>query len=356
MRVIVVGPSWYGNWVDYFYEALITIHADAKVIYTNTLAGSSLGYGSDATMRTFEKIKKVILKVSPKLFGFLKGVRRAMSEKDLLRQIEEMGEKKKIVVLFVWTPPGIKILKKLSTRDNIKTVYWIGEPLSRNAKWRSTLKYFDHLFLIDSPEWSGDLTADEVKKSSLLPLSSTPKVFKPLESVDEKYLCDVAFVGLYRKERAEMIESIKDYNFKVYGFGWEEAEKEFPWLSGKVMGSAQLEEMNEIFNGAKISIGSLGVSFVENLPTLTQRVFDIALGGGFQLSQWNPLTEKVFGGSVPLFKSTEDLAEKLDYYMKHTEERERLAKESYEIALKSTWEDRAREVLHIFDSLVINKE
>lgn len=352
MRIIVVGPSWYGNWVDYFYDALVAVGADAKVIYTNTLTGSSLGYGNDVTIRAFEKIKKAILKASPKLFSFLKGVRRAISEKDLLHQLEEDGRGEKIIVLFVWTPPGVRTLKKLSHRRNIKVVYWIGEPLSRNARWRSTLKHFDHLFLVDSPEWSGGLSEEEINKSSLLPLSSTPKIFKPLGEVNNKYSSEIVFVGLYRKERAEMIESIKNYDFKVYGFGWEGAENEFSWLTKKIMGSVSPEEMNNIFNGAKISIGSLGISFEENLPTLTQRVFDIALSGGFQLSQWNLLTEKVFGNSVPLFKNTKDFAEKLDYYMKHPQERERLAKESYEIALKNTWEDRAREALQVFEALI----
>ena len=349
-RIIVVGPSWYGNWVDYFYEALISVGADARVIYTNTLFGGNAGYGSEAKMRSLEKFKRAVLKLSPRFFEFLKGIRKSISEKDLLRQLKEMEGGKRTIVVFIWTPPSVGLLKKLKRFRNTKLVYWIGEPLSRDRRWRTTLDYFDHIFLIDSPEWSGGLDDKYVQRSSLLPLSSTPKVFYPIENKDERYSCDVAFVGLYKKQRAEMIGPVKNYKFRIYGFGWEGSEKELEWLSGKLMGPAKLEDLNKIFNGAKICIGSLGIAFEGDLPTLTQRVFDIALAEGFQLSQWSPLTEKVFGDAVPLFRSTDELRELLEYYIDRPSERSMLAKKSREIALQNTWEDRAREALKIFEN------
>lgn len=359
LRVVVVGPSWYGNWVDYFYEGLVAAGADAKVIYTNTLFGSSLGYGSDRTMRVFEKAKRALVKASPKLFEFLKSIRRVVSERDLLQQLRDAESAAPTFVVFVWTPPGVRLLKKLKELHNTKLVYWIGEPLNRDKRWRGTLTYFDHLFLVDSPLWSGGLGEESLKKATLLPLSSTPKVFHPVEMSEEerkKYGSDIAFVGLYRRERAEMIEPIKNYDFKIYGYGWEGAEKDFPWLRGRVMGPAPTEELNNIFSGAKISIGSLGMSFQENLPTLTQRVFDIALSGGFQLSQWNPMTEEAFGDSVPLFRSTDELAKLLDYYMSRPEERKRLAEKAHSIALRNTWEDRAREAIRVFRGLTVRSD
>lgn len=350
-RVVVVGPSWYGNWVEYFYEALTGIGVDAEVVYTNTLLGSSVGYSSERAMRTLEKCKRMVLKASPKLFEVLKDARRALSELDLFRLLRGKRDARKTFVVFVWTPPSVRLLKRLRALPNTRLIYWIGEPLNRNEQWRKTLGYFDHLFLVDSPEWIGGLDEASLKKATLLPLSSTPKVFYPIEMSDSEqseYACDVAFVGLYRRERAEMIEPIKRYNFKIYGFGWEGAEKEFPWLAGKIFGPASTEELNRIFNGAKISVGSLGISFAKDLPTLTQRVFDIALAGGFQLSQWNPLTEQVFGESVPLFRSTDELAQLLEYYLAHPGEREQLAGAARKIALENTWEDRAREALRVF--------
>ena len=306
-KVIVVGPSWYGNWVEFFFDGLKSVGADADVIYTNALFGSSLGYGSESVMSVFEKVKRMIFKISPGLFEFLKGVRRKMSERDLLKRIKTSGGKKPTVVVFVWTPPSVKLLKKLRGEKGLKLVYWIGEPLSRDAKWRKTLSYFDHLFLIDSPEWSGGLDEDSTTKSSLLPLASNANFKKPelTEEDKKRYGYEVAFVGLYKPERAKILEPIRNFDFRVYGHGWEGAEKEFPWLKGHLGGPVSVEEFGKIFSASKVSIGSLGISFTENLPTLTQRVFDVALCGGFQVSQWNPLTEEVMGESVPLFKSSE---------------------------------------------------
>lgn len=355
LRVIVVGPNWYGNWVDYFYKGLVNIGVDARVIYTNTLFGSPTRYSSDSAMHSFEKLKRTIFKMSPWLFGILKGIRKSVAEVDLLRQLQRIDtEDKTTFVVFIWTPPTVGLLRKLKGSKGLKLVYWMGEPLSRDKRWRATLDYFDHLFIVDHEDWIGDLGGNR-GKVTLLPLSSTKEVFKPMELTKKerkKYECDVSFVGLYRRERADTIESIKKFNFKIYGYGWEDAGKESPWLEGKVMGPAQADELVKIFNGAKVSIGSLGISFTEKLPTATQRVFDIALSGGFQLSQKNRLTKEIFGDSVPLFASKEEFEKLLDYYMSRPDERDRLAKKSREIALRNTWDERAEESIKVFETLL----
>jgi len=98
----------------------------------------------------------------------------------------------------------------------------------------------------------------------------------------------------------------------------------------------------------------LGVTFSdpENLPNVTQRVFDVALMGKFQLGQYNPQTEEIFGDAIPYFSSKEELGKLTKYYLDNPNERTNLAKKAMDIALNNTWEDRVKESMKILKTLI----
>lgn len=355
-RLIIVGPSWYGRWVEYIYPEYRKLGVDTEVVYTNSVLGSSSGHKDTNALNYLEKFKWILRRTTPAVFRFLKKLKINATEKELLKRVRvSRNEGKEPVVMFIWTPPQIKLLEKLKSMG-VKMVLWQGEHWIREPHWKDSFKYFDHIFCVDERWASKD--EETQQKLSILPLASTPDSFSPIELSDEdrkKYECDVVFVGLYKPQRAEKLAGLKDLNLRIYGHGWEGAEKEFPWLEGKIMGPADLADMPRIFTGAKICIGSLGAgeeNDYENLPNLTQRVFDVALVEGFQVGQWNPQTEEYFGDSIPFFKTGNELTSLVKKYLSDTDERKKMAKMARDIALKNTWEDRVKESMVVFGKML----
>lgn len=345
LRLVVVGADWYGGWAKDFYLALQELGLDAEIIYTNNVP---MVGGATTSAVKVEKIKKIIKRFGGVVFNFVKWLRARVAERKLLSALNKFdGEKEEVVVICVWTPLSPSVLRSLKEKG-IRLVLWQGEPAIRNEGWSLAFPLFDHIFIVDD-EWVGDFKDEEVrKKIKLLPLATNPHIHHPIPpdaGTPEKYKSEIAFVGLYRRERAQILSVLKDLGLKIYGPGWEAGFDEFPWLKNSYFGMLSDEEVMTVFNNAKISIGALGISFNPG-PTTTQRTFDISCSKKFQLSQHNHLTPKLFGEAIVTFKSTEELRRLAEYYLAHPEERERLAIQSYEIASRDhTYLARAKTLL-----------
>ncbi len=64
---------------------------------------------------------------------------------------------------------------------------------------------------------------------------------------------------------------------------------------------------------------------------ISNRIFDALAVGAFVISDDIPEITTLFEGNVVTYQTKEDLKEKIDYYLEHTEERDRMAKRGQEI-------------------------
>lgn len=81
---------------------------------------------------------------------------------------------------------------------------------------------------------------------------------------------------------------------------------------------------------------------------LNQRVFDVPATGAFLLTDYSPELEEHYriGEEIVCFGNVEELKEKARYYLAHDAEREAIARNGYEKALKlPTITDRMRAVI-----------
>jgi spore maturation protein CgeB len=65
------------------------------------------------------------------------------------------------------------------------------------------------------------------------------------------------------------------------------------------------------------------------------RLYDVSATGAFVISKYSPYIEEIFGDSIPMFQTKEDLKNLLDYYLSHPEERQKKAEKAREITLKN---------------------
>lgn len=148
---------------------------------------------------------------------------------------------------------------------------------------------------------------------------------------------DVSFVGnLNQANRAEFVQYLKDQGLRVKTYG-----------IASDNGFVSFKEMVQIFNKSRINLNFTGVSSFKNyaieLPSINQRIrqskgrpIEIALCGGFILSQDAPGIEKMFvpGDEFDLFCSKEELLAKVKYYLKHEALRVEMASRAHQRALE----------------------
>jgi GT2 family glycosyltransferase/spore maturation protein CgeB len=174
---------------------------------------------------------------------------------------------------------------------------------------------------------------------------SNPHVYRPLE-LEKKY--DVTFVGQAYAGRPELINFLRarGVNVRVWGMGWEHV-KELRPIAG---GFLPTFKVVELFSQSKIVLGMAWTSRGMQ-PQIKGRTFEYAASRAFQLTNYDARLKEYFeeGKEIVFYKHPEELLEKINYYLEHAEEREQIARNAYERALRDhTWTQRFQ---HIFGSM-----
>ena len=105
--------------------------------------------------------------------------------------------------------------------------------------------------------------------------------------------------------------------------------------------------MPKVFRGSKINLNITLRSITSGIPL---RALDIMGAGGFLLSNYQPELAEYFvdGEDMVLFDSAEDMCWKLDYYLKHEEERKRIARCGYEKIKKNfSYDVQLKKIMHL---------
>jgi len=138
---------------------------------------------------------------------------------------------------------------------------------------------------------------------------------------EEKY--DVSFVGTMKfAGRREYVEELTRNNITVDTFG-----------SGGT-GYISFQEMLDIFASSKINLNFSKAGNYYWVRIIKGRVFQVCMTGGFMLTEYVPGIEKYFeiGKEIDCFENAGDMFEKIEYYLKHDEERKAIARAGWERA------------------------
>lgn len=93
------------------------------------------------------------------------------------------------------------------------------------------------------------------------------------------------------------------------------------------------------------------ICFNNSISTdINAKYFEIMGSGTFMLTNYNQSLVDLFNGSSDLlacmYRTDEEIGEKMEYYLEHEEEREEIAKRLYEYVWKfHSWESRCQEIL-----------
>lgn len=201
------------------------------------------------------------------------------------------------------------------------------------------------------------------KKVVFIPHASDTTLYYPEETLEEerkKIGADVVFIGsYYEKYRAEILEKLcqRGYDLKVYGNRWGKC-RGFKCLKEKALmyKPVEADEYRRVMNSSKIALGLLAKVIPEQH---THRTFEIPACGTFMLHERTKEAMDLFkkGEEAEFFGSFEELVEKIDYYLKHDEERKRIARNGHKKAssYEYSYLARTQRILDVYSELKGNE-
>jgi spore maturation protein CgeB len=207
--------------------------------------------------------------------------------------------------------------------------------------------------------WDKDLFAPlreaGARRVAYLPFGYDPAHHHPVDLAEEARIDlhgEVCFVGGHTPERAALLSRLSGHKIRLWGTGWERLPVDSA-LRGCLQGGWTWgEEMASAFSAADIV---LNVIRAQNGQAHNMRTFEAPACGAFMLStrtrdQLGWLPEGIGAG---YYEGESELVEKVVYYLKHGDERMRIAAEGHRLIMGGghTYRDRMRTLIETLEHL-----
>lgn len=178
------------------------------------------------------------------------------------------------------------------------------------------------------------MKADGVPDPIWLPHAVEPLAYPRFDLATKKH--DVCFIGhVSSKNREEALDQLF---------------REFP----------NFDYGQALFNDAAARIANSKIGFnISMTDDVNMRTFEVMATGTMLLTNWIPTIEELFkdGEHLVLYRSPEEMIEKVNYYLKHDDERERIAQAGYEeVIAKHTIQARIDVMINEFLKLKTTQE
>jgi len=349
MRILYVGPLWYGCTCRQRMEAMKDLGHEVVPIDTEP---------EDVS----KKQRLFLYRIIRKVFGplDLAGVNQQIVS--LINSEEKHFD-------IVWIDKGVTI--KAETLIKIREIcpktilahYNPDDPFGRKQglewiKFLKALSLYDIHFVprkVNIIEYQ-NMGAKEVVQ--LIPTRGySPNIHRPLPVSDQmrkRFGGPVGFIGDYEQERAELIFYLAENGIpiRVWGPNWDRRCKlSHPNL--KIEGKSLWgDDYAKAICAFDINLGFLKKA---NRDLHTSRSIEIPACGAFMLAERTDEHLKLFeeGKEAEFFSTKKELLEKVRYYLEHEEERKHIARAGRERCLRSgySYHERIKEMLTIVKDL-----
>lgn len=196
------------------------------------------------------------------------------------------------------------------------------------------------------------------KKVYFAELAYDDKLFKPIvvsNNDREKLKSDIFFIGHWEPKTEELICCLAKQGLpiSVRGQNWHKARNKKLLRNVIKSGPVWEEEYVKALCSGKIGLGIISKC---NRNQTAGRIFEIPACGTFLLAERTPSIESLYVEckEAEFFSNSEELLEKVKYYLSHDKERQAIAKAGQERCRTShySWKDRVSEMLEKVEEIL----
>ncbi|SDN59066.1 spore maturation protein CgeB [Paenibacillus sp. yr247] len=249
--------------------------------------------------------------------------------------------------------------------SGIRTAVWLPDDPYHSDQTIQIVPHYDFVFTLEIS------CVDTYKEQGCpqvhhLPFGINPDSIK-LDYLPASYRKDICFIGSAFWNRVAFIDQIADYlkdkNVMINGYWWDRLQS-YNKLASKIQGYwLSPEETAKYYQGSKIVINlhrsiddESHNSNSRRIPAYSPnpRVFDISACGTLQLTDIRQELTNMYspGQELDTFRSPQELIEKIEYYLSHEEERQRIAIKGLSRTLREhTYRSRLQTLLSITNGM-----
>ena len=336
MNIAIIGKYFTEAFALHIEETLqdmghttVRIDPEIKFLQSNLFSQRLRNFTKTLYQQVFHKIPSIRNRNSKKIYNYYR-----TNKIDLT-----------LVVHDFLTKQEITEIKKI---NQTPICLWFPDAISNFQKSMFFVAGYDHLFFVD--KYIVNKLREEFNLNThYLPQCFNPKRHKKITITDkkdiDKYGCEITNAGNLYPSRAALYRHLTNYDFKLWGSPpavW----LNVPELNQIIMNQIVFnDEKSKAFIAAKVVLNNIHPAVIDGV---NKRLFEICGIGGFQITSQRDAVEELFevGKEIVTYNNLEDLKQKLDYYISHDEEREKIRDAGYKRALKEhTYEHRLKSIL-----------
>jgi glycosyltransferase involved in cell wall biosynthesis len=338
LRILYLGENWYGSCARACCYALRRAGCDVTDIDVQTIVPQWRRHSNRAIIRLLHprivrEYNQLILdtaaQVRPDILLAFKG---SFVESRTLETLGQSG-----VTLYNYYP------------DTSPTAY--------DSYLVESIRFYDCVFYTKK-FWAKAIPQGvEGRRLIFVPHGYDPDIHRPLpldEDDIERYGHDVTVIATHTayKEQllSELVRRLPEVDLHIWGNGWRERSRS-PELKLCIQGFALCgSQYAKVVGASRISLAIMSgkVQGVAQGDETTTRTYEIPACGGFMLHERTPELLELYeeGEEVACFGSPEELADKIQHYLAHPDEREKIARAGHARCVPAySYDNRAREIL-----------
>ena len=205
-----------------------------------------------------------------------------------------------------------------------------------------------------------ELSARGARRAEYLPHGADPALCRPIDlNRPEPYETDLLFMGSWRRERQQMFEELVsrggETRLSIRGFQWKHLPLRSSLRPYTHFDGVPWDRYGETIRRSKINLVFL-VRFDTGRRVVPLRLFEIPAAGGFMLVEKGAGEAEEFyrpGEEMAYFQDVGDLKDQTDYFLRHEEERRRIALAGQQRAIRGRYfyTDRMERMVQVYREL-----
>jgi len=318
VRILLVGHSLLSPWTDYTHRALERLGHSVERFYCTSLLVDRLTLFGD---------KNPAAK-NPGSGKSLRGLRDRWHRWRDRRLIRAARACRPDLLLVLWgntlSPELLCSLKK-ETGARLAT-WWLDDPFRHKAG--KLIPLYDFFFIFDR-SYLEPLKNAGAQNARFLPCACDESVYFPRRLTPRertRYASDVAWVAWYYPDRGRIVQALEGVDLKIWGRHWPGNMAEGDRFVKDTVAA-------KIYSATKIGLNSHSDQSREG--GLNTRSFELLAAGAFELTDAVEGMEELLepGRELAVYRSPKEAEELVRHYLKHPEERTKMARAGRERVL-----------------------